>query len=233
MVLDVSKADWPDSKIKHESGEWRPMVKAGGGGGGDKYDYSYHSKPKKSGTGTSGKGSPTPMGTPTKGGGSGPSGYPATPSVGTPTTQSQMGSPPPESPGNSQNVNIFENLQGPATNPAAIFTITKPQGYRTLKMITWIRASDPIPPGEKIEMNISAGEYAFDDRGPQQFFRSAIVVNSDWFGDDKRWRRVVQRWNMFDPTYSHPITIWVERRNDVSSVDAEVWILKHGISFEP
>lgn len=234
MVLDVLKADNPDSLIKHESGEWRPMITAGGGGGGDKYDYSYHSKPKKSGTGTAGKGGPTPGGTPTQGAGSGAARAVATPSAGTSTTQSQMGSPPPESPGNSQNVNVFYNIQSPEPiNPSAIFTITKPQGYRTLKMITWVRAGDTIPPGQKIEMNILAGEYAIDDRGPQQFYRSAITMTPEWFPQDKRWRRIVQRWNMFDASKSHPITIWVERRNDVSDVSAEVWILKHGISFEP
>ena len=236
MVLDVSKADDPASLIRHESGEWRPMIMAGGGGGGDKYDYSYHSKPKKSGSGTTGQGSPTPMGQTYQGSSTTPgqTGYEAVPSTGTPTAQTQMGSPPPESPGNSQNVNIFENIQAPSVvNPAAVFTITKPKGYRTLKMITWIRAADEIPDGQKIEINIIAGEYALDDRGPQQFYRAPIILTNKTFQPDKRWRRIVNRWNMFDPTFSHPITVWVERRNDLSNVDSEVWILKHGISFEP
>lgn len=247
MVLDVKKADDPSSHIKHESGEWRPMIKAGGGGG-DKWDYSYHSKPKKySGSGTMGGGAPTPTGTPTVGGGGGrmDGSVPASPGVsmlysplaspsaGTMTTQSQMGSPPPESPGNSQNVNIFENIQDPQVlNSAAVFTTGKPQGYSVMKVITWVRASDTIPTGQKIEMNLVVGEYARDDRGPQDFQRQAIVLKPETFPYDKRWRRVVNRFRGLDPDQSHPITVWVERRNDLSDVEVEVWILKHNISFE-
>lgn len=264
MVLDVKKADHADSKIKHESGEWRPMLKVTNAGG-DKYDYSYHSKPKKySGSGTMSGGGPTPSGRTTTGGG-GPGGdavgggiynpndppdagqggtlldgstfmssEEATPSNGTMTTQSQMGSPPPESPGNSQNVNIFDNIQSPEPlNVAAVFTTTKPIGYRTLKLVTWIRVSDDIPDGESIEMNIIAGEYARDGRGPQEFFRAPIFLAPVAFPADHRWRQVTTRFTMFDDSDTHPITVWVERRNDLSDVAAQVWILKHNISFEP
>lgn len=265
MVLDVKKADDASSKIKHESGEWRPMLKVTNAGG-DKYDYSYHSKPKKySGSGTMSGGGPTPSGRIASGGGGpandavgggvynpnapGAQGPPsgtlidgstfmssefASPSNGTMTTQSQMGSPPPESPGNSQNVNIFDNIQSPEPlNVAAVFTTTKPIGYRTLKIVTWIRVSDDIPVGESIEMNIIAGEYARDGRGPQEFWRAPIFLTPEAYPADHRWRQVTTRFTMFDDSDTHPITVWIERRNDISSVAAQVWILKHNISFEP
>lgn len=252
MILDVKLAD-KDTNVKHESGEWRPYFMSAGGGGGDKYDHSYHSKPKKySGSGTSAGGAPTPTGVPTTGqmvgsmtmGDSSIAGMGstsmfagvsvATASLGTMTTQSQMGSPPPESPGQSQNVNVFENVQTPnVLNTVGVFTITKPVGYRTLKLTAWMRASDAIPVGQTIEMNFLAGEYSRDDKGPQEFYRVAVKMTSETFPYDKRWRKIVMFWPNFNPDSAHPITIWVERRNDLSNINVQVWTLKYHFDFEP
>lgn len=230
MIFDVLKANHPDSLIKHESGEWRPLIASGGGGGGDKNDYSYHSKPKKySGSGTTAGGSPVPGGVATTGQG----GAMASASNGTMTTQTQMGTAPPESPGNSQSINIFPNVQTPSVlNPAATWTWTKPVGYSILKLITWIRASDVIPPGQKIEMNIVVGQYHPDGRGPQEFYRKPIFLTPETYPYDKKWHRVTLRWYGLEPRRALPLTFWVERRNDLSNVNVEVWVLRHNHSFE-
>jgi hypothetical protein len=210
------------------------MFMTGGGGGHDHHDYSWHSPPGTLSGDVDKAGEATPTKSKANVDGKGPTGDGsiASADTGAKTRQVQFGAAPPESPGGSQRVNIFGNIQTPAVrNPVGCLSKTKPDGYGTIGIVTWVRCSDAIPLGQSIEMNIKVGLYD-DDKGPTTFVGQALKLTPEKMTPTNEWKRLVLRFTGFDKTDARVFTVFIERRNDVSNVDVEVWTVKHHFFFE-
>ena len=224
MIFDTLKAD-ADTDIQHETGEWRPMLSIPQE---STEDYSWH-HPGSSyypgggiPTPTGGGGDPTPTGTGTSPGTLLvlPDGIPSV-DAGARTTQAQHGWAPPESPSNTQRLNIL--LPG-ALNSVGTFVFTKPENYNTIIIEQYLKISDPIPPGRTIELNLVLA--AWDGAaGPTIVSKQAIKMTSLNMvpGAYKVARRTFTGYS----TGKLLVTGYLERRNDVDDVtEVEVWVPK-------
>lgn len=217
------------------------------GGGGDQHhdDYSYHSYPTDGHGGSSGGSSSPPYSSvpseDTSGGG-----YPIPPgtlpdpngnifaSAGevapTSTTamltqQVQFGAAPAASPALAQRANVFPYRAN--LIPMAMRTFNKIKGITDVEVVLLAKASDAIPGGQSIEMNVTlipmTGLHA-----PSDVYRKGFIVDDTWPGGvSADWKRQVIRFGGFDAGQEFPITFHIARRSDATPnySGAEVWVM--------
>lgn len=209
---------------------------SGGGGDCHHYEYSYHSNPYENGTGsssppygsvptedTSSSGQTTPNSS-----GPDPNGYPLGPnemppsaSTGAPTQQVQYGSNPAASPAMTQRFNVFP-FRPNSINPVGMKTMTKMKGFSNITVSLYLRPEAAIAGGQSIEMNVTVCPLV-NDAAPAACYRRAFALDSTW---PTTWSRRDLTFYGFDPNQEYPITIIIERRNDVASYNTEVQVMR-------
>lgn len=150
------------------------------------------------------------------------------------TQQVQWGWAPPQSPGGTQRVNVFDFVENRDTMGTGTFT--KPVGYGAVRIEHWFKVSSPgIPAGEKIELQIVITEFE-NDGPPHEFLGRAFLLDSTNI-DHRTFRRLATTFRHLDDSASRTYTLYVVRKNASKHTPMakgiELWSLLHAFSFKP
>lgn len=149
------------------------------------------------------------------------------------TQQVQWGWAPPQSPGGTQRINIFDYVEGRDT--MGTNTFTKPVGYGSVRIEHWLKVSDPIPAGETIELQVIIAEFE-NDGPPQEFIGRAFLFDSTNI-DNITFRRLLTTFLHLDDSASRAYTLYVVRKNSSiftpMATGIELWSLRHAFAFKP
>lgn len=149
------------------------------------------------------------------------------------TQQVQWGWAPPQSPGGTQRVNVFDYVEGKDTMGTGTFS--KPVGYGSVRIEHWIKVSEIIPPGEFLEVQILIAEFE-NDGPPQEFIGRAFLFDSTNI-DNKIFKRLVTTFRHLDDSSGRAYTLYVVRKNSSiftpMATGVELWSLRHAFAFKP
>lgn len=147
-----------------------------------------------------------------------------------------------KSPGYCQRVNTFSHPEDghQYTNDTAQWTITKPEGYKDIRITTHIKVAEAIPAGQSITMDLKIMPM-IDGKIPDYqtgiYGRQIVLDENTPAGIDAEFSVITAYFSGF-PVALTKCSVWFERRSDNGTLDpdqdanVEVWVLSHDPSYE-